>query len=274
MKFKIIAYNILTGLCDWDFSNKLPVIDKKRLSLAKKLIKQENPDILCLTEAFFSSKNYKGVYMDYQEIFNYPYVDVRKSNVILSKFPIIYSKEFGKQGHNHKGLGLYCQVMVGKKNIPISLIHPNIWANESKRLELIKDLFDEKNNMIICGDFNSISKSDNYSKEFAENFRKKVIFRHNGKGDLKNSNTIMKDTFNPKVVKYIEKKGFVDTYKLKNNKFDFTVPTDFLSKDKSTGIRIDFIFVRWLKVLDAGIIKNSLSEKASDHYPVYAVLEI
>ena len=69
MKVKIIAYNIITGLCDWDFGDKIPVINKERLSFAKRLIKQENPDILCLTEALFSSRNYRGVYIDYQKIF-------------------------------------------------------------------------------------------------------------------------------------------------------------------------------------------------------------
>ena len=64
-------------------------------------------------------------------------------------------------------------------------------------------------------------------------------------------------------------------YKIKNNKFDFTIPTDLMSKNKNGAIRMDYIFcTEDFNVLDSGIIKNNLTEMVSDHYPVYAVLEV
>jgi len=276
MKVKTIAYNLLNGLCDWDFNPyNIPIINKKRLLAAQRLIKEEDPDILCLTEALFSIKNYRGVYMDYQKIFGYPHIDVRDGNTILSKYPIKFSKRIGGQNYKDGGVALYCLMEIGKKTVPISIIHPSFYANESKKTKLIKKLFEEKDPpKIICGDFNSISYSDNYTKEFAENFKEKVILKDSSI-DKKLADKIIRDIFKPKVVKYIEGKGLIDTYLTKNKNFDYTVPTDFCSLDKSTGIRIDFIFVsKDIKILDSGIIKNELSEKASDHYPVYAVLEI
>ena len=45
--------------------------------------------------------------------------------------------------------------------------------------------------------------------------------------------------------------------------------------DKGSGIRIDYIFCSTdFKVLDSVIVKNKLTELASDHYPIYSVLEI
>jgi endonuclease/exonuclease/phosphatase family metal-dependent hydrolase len=66
-----------------------------------------------------------------------------------------------------------------------------------------------------------------------------------------------------------------DTFKVGGGKWACTVPTDLLSRHKDTGVRIDYIFCSSnFKVVNAGVIKNDLTEKASDHYPIYAVLEI
>ena len=274
MKLKIIAYNILTGLCDWSFySKEIPILNKNRIELAKKIIKIENPDILCLTEGLFGMKNYTGVYIDYQKMFNYPYIDIRFSNIILSKYPIVYSEEIKKNG----GSGLISQIKIKNKTISLNIIHhrPSVSVSEKKRLEFVKALFEKVNNpSIILGDLNSLSSSDNYIKNFQYNFKNKVLMSSH-KVNKKTTNKIMKDMLTGKVVKYIESKSLVDTFKIKNKAFDFTIPTDYTSKDKSTGIRIDYIFTHpKIRVLDAGIIKNKLTEQASDHYPIYAILDV
>jgi len=58
-----------------------------------------------------------------------------------------------------------------------------------------------------------------------------------------------------KAVKFILDKDLLDTYKFKNKIFDFTVPTDLRSKNKNSGIRIDYIFCsKDFKILDSGIV--------------------
>jgi len=76
-------------------------------------------------------------------------------------------------------------------------------------------------------------------------------------------------------VKTIREHGLIDTFKAVNKGFDFTIPTDYISNDKSTGIRMDYIFCSEdFRVLEAYVVRNKFTEKASDHYPVVAVLKI
>ena len=45
--------------------------------------------------------------------------------------------------------------------------------------------------------------------------------------------------------------------------------------DASFPHRVDYIFCsKDFKILDSNIIKNKLTEKASDHYPITATVEI
>ena len=91
----------------------------------------------------------------------------------------------------------------------------------------------------------------------------------------KNAEKTIKEMLKRDAVKFVLSKGLIDTHKTKNKVFDFSIPTDFLSKDKSSGIRIDYIFCsEEFKVLNSGIIKNRFTEEASDHYPIFAELEI
>ncbi len=273
MKIKVISYNIMAGFCDWDFKEtSKPVINKSRLENAKKLVKEENPDILCITEAYFASKNYHGIYMDYQKIFGYPYIDIRGTCAILSKYPIVFSSDFNRV----VGKGLIAQIKMKGKDVFIDVVHPKVQFQEEERITYLKEFFKEiKRPLIVAGDFNSISALDKYDKDFIRNFKSKVLVNGFVKMTDEETDKIMKNMLEGKLIKYVESIGLIDSFRVNNKKFDFTVPTDFLSKDKSTGIRIDFIFCSDdIKILKSGIIKNQLSEKASDHYPIYAILDI
>jgi endonuclease/exonuclease/phosphatase family metal-dependent hydrolase len=47
------------------------------------------------------------------------------------------------------------------------------------------------------------------------------------------------------------------------------------SKNKDSSVRLDYVFCsNNFEVVDSGIIKNKSTERASDHYPIYAVLDI
>ena len=72
------------------------------------------------------------------------------------------------------------------------------------------------------------------------------------------------------------KEGLIDTYKSKHlSETNFTMPTDLRSENKDSAVRIDYIFCSGnFKIIDAKIIKKITAEKASDHYPIYSVLEI
>lgn len=271
MKIKIMQYNIRTGFRK---TEKPYEYEGERLKLAKKIVKKENPDILILNEAYFESKNEAGILMNYQKIFNFPFYTHGNykrglspfwGHSVLSKFPIEYSL------NKSEGLaGLFSvKIKVQNKIINLDMVHisPIPYLSNKKQENFIKHVLkNKKDNYILTGDFNSLSSDDEYDKkEMVEAWSK---FE-------KNAKKVIKEMLKRDAVRFVLSSGLVDTYKSKNNLFDFSIPTDFLSKDKSSGIRIDYIFCsKEFNVLDSGIIKNNLTEEASDHYPIFAVLEI
>lgn len=270
MKIKLMQFNIRTG---FRITNKPYSFEGNRLEYAKKLVEKENPDILTINEAYFETKN-NGILMDYKKIFNYPYYahgNYKKGecpfwgSAVLSKFPIVSlnNKNVGLTGY------LRIKIKLDKKIINLDLAHiapiPLLTSKEQEKG--IKNILNKpKKNYLLVGDFNSLSSLDNYDSKKLINSWKKI-----DPDAQKNVIEMLKRD----ALRFALSTGLKDTYKEKNKKFGFTIPTNFLSKDKSTGVRIDYILCsKEFKVIDSGIIKNNLSENASDHYPIYAILEI
>ena len=77
------------------------------------------------------------------------------------------------------------------------------------------------------------------------------------------------------MVKFILSQGLIDSYKIHNQESNYTVPTEFRKNSEDSRVRMDYIFCsKNIKVFDSGIIQNKTTEKASDHYPIFAELEI
>ena len=74
---------------------------------------------------------------------------------------------------------------------------------------------------------------------------------------------IVDELLSRQVQPIIEAKYYKDTYCSNNKKSAYTIPTDYLSKNKDSGIRIDYIFCSPnISISNSGIIKTDLSEKA------------
>ncbi len=271
MKIKIMQYNIRTGFRTF---NEPYDYEGDRIELAKKIIRKEKPDILILNEAYFESKNKIEILMDYQKIFGFPFyahgnyengLSLFWGDALLSKYPIteVTNKSKGMAGLFRTKINVNDKAL----NLDITHVSPIPAITSKKQAAFIKNILkDKKENYVLSGDFNSLSPKDNYKEENLINAWSKFE---------KNAKKLIKEMLKRDAIKYVLSKGLVDTYKKKNKKFDFTIPTDFLSKDKGSGIRIDYIFCsKDFKVLESGIIKNKLTEKASDHYPIYAILEL
>ena len=79
------------------------------------------------------------------------------------------------------------------------------------------------------------------------------------------------------MLKRVISENLIDSYLACNKKYQGTLPTKnyALSKNKTGTMRIDYLFCsKEFKVLESGILKNNFSELASDHYPIYALLEL
>jgi len=275
MKLKIMEYNIKDGFTKEIAKDKF-IYEKYREKSAVRIVKDFDPDILLICEANFIVQHKKinpknPFSTDYKKIFSFPFCSYlikhgHDGSVILSKFPIITmdfsidNRVFGRT-----------ILKMGKKVIIIDNIHPHpIKVNNFNKYRWVKSVLrDKKNPYILIGDFNSLSRLDKYSREYLINFFEPII-KFNLWGEV---DSMMKY----EVVDEILKNGLQDTYKLINRRFDYTCPTSTFKSmgQNEKGIRIDYIFCsKDFKVLDSGIIKNELSEKASDHYPIYAILEL
>ncbi len=265
MILKIINYNILHG---FHTSSKPFELEKERLENVKKLISSENPDILILTEACYGEENKYDILMDYQEIFKFPYYfyggrNIEWGSAILSKYPIIKSENLSEWWVSI----LRTQIKIKNKFLNVDVVHPYPNIDEDGRLKLFKKILKKYElPYILTGDFNAISPEDSYD-------RTKLV--KGFKTFTKDAEKIVDSLLGKKAISYILSKGLKDAFKVKNKSFEFTVPTDFLSKNKDSGVRIDYIFCSMdMRIIDSKIIKNKITETASDHYPVLAVIDI
>ena len=259
MKLRIMHYNIYIG-----FHTRAFKFEPHRKKAAQKLVKEISPDILIIDEAAFDKK------IKYKKSFGFKYLfyapnkssSIKSAIAILSNYPIISSRNMTKTKHSFARV----EIKIGTKKINLDVYHPHPTKTSKERINFLKKhLRKNKNNYILTGDLNSLSPEDKYPKNLLTCFKKlgpKVM--------AEISNSIKKET-----VSYILNQGMIDTFKSKNEKFDFTIPTDYLSKDKSTALRLDYIFCsKDFNILSSKIIKNKLTNQASDHYPVVTDLEI
>jgi endonuclease/exonuclease/phosphatase family metal-dependent hydrolase len=277
MNLKVMYYNILHGFHSEKYqssSNQPFIFHPQRLIAAKQAINNESPDVLVLGEAafgkpFFEKASGKTIHIDYQNEFNFEYYcyvskDYEWGTAILSRFPIQNLKD----ETTDKRTFIKCEI-VGP-NIFLYITHPHPILSEIEKEKFIDDrLRNLKKPCLLVGDFNSLSDDDIYEEE---KLTKAFIKVMGEKAKIK-----IKDMLQCLTIKAVKKHGLLDTFILdkKPKPWDYTIPTDFLSPDKNSGIRIDYIFCSpEIKVIEAEIVKNQWTEKGSDHYPVTAVLNI
>lgn len=227
-----------------------------------------------MTEAYFwpfakkvDLKNLKRVFNNlYNEYTSLAFGQFRWAPIVLSKYLIIkFDTSLSRYQLNYTRTN----IQIGNKPLILDVFHPHPDTTEEQKVEFLGTLLkSEGQRYILTGDFNALSPEDYYDKprliRSYESFMK-------AKGKSKVENMLKSIT-----LKTILKEKLIDTYKAKNSGItDFTMPTDFRSRNKDSAIRIDYIFCSdSFKVLDSGIVKNKLTEMASDHYPIYATLKV
>ena len=260
-------YNILHG-----FHSEKHEFEKERLVAAQEAVKLEDLDILILTEACYGygdKKDY-GIKMDYGKLFEFPnYFFARRGDyewgsAILSKYSIINVNNNKKDKKQH----VRAIIEVKEEQIRVDIAHPHPTLSEEEKLAYFKDIVlpEHEAPYILAGDFNSVSDKDDYS-------RSKIIAAL--KGQVEKPVELVDDKLKRQVIPYLSSLGLMDTYKVAHPRaFSCTIPTDYLSKNKNSGMRMDFIFCTPdFSVEDAYILKNAHTEKVSDHYPTIAILK-
>lgn len=268
MKIKILEYNILNGICTELTPYKF---ENSRLEKIAKTIESENPNILVLCEGYFwpfakkdSLKNIKKVFSKMYNFYAPTENNFRWAPVVLSKFPI---DEFKILSKPHLNL-IRVKLKIKKEILVLDVFHPHPDTTEEQKKEFLQEkLKDIEKNYVLTGDLNALSPEDVYDKKRLIKGYEKFMF---SKGKDK-----VEDMLKSNMIKFILSQGLIDSYKSHNQKTNYTVPTEFRKDSKDSRARMDYIFCsKNLKVLESKIVQNKITERASDHYPIFAELEI
>lgn len=155
--------------------------NKSNIKEVKDLISKSNPDIIGLCESLYRGQTTQNFYDQHFAYGVYKYYACCNErygiNIILSKFPIIFSHDvsLGKDPIKHINRhALFVTINVNDNNLNIILTHLDVYDETEKtrlnQMNLImktiqKFKFD---NCIIMGDFNSLRKSDYSLNEWNE----------------------------------------------------------------------------------------------------------
>ncbi|HSX35244.1 MAG TPA: endonuclease/exonuclease/phosphatase family protein [Candidatus Saccharimonadales bacterium] len=150
---------------------------------------------------------------------------------------------------------------IGGKEISIFNAHLDPWKEDSRAREMARLIAAVKPGRptIITGDFNSLSRQDNYPPDLLTQLQSKGISKF-GAQQLEFS-----------VIDELLQAGFVDVAAALG-KFDTTVPSDFnTDQAHEVPVRVDYMFVTpdlVPFVTEVNCIKTDLTNAISDHYPL------
>ena len=275
MQFKVMYYNIWHGFhSEWQKENptKPFIFYPERLEAAKQAVRDEKPDILVLGEACFSTpfieiSTGKTIHINYQKEFNFPndeYIprEYEWGASILSRFKIKGVDNLTTERRT------FIRSEILAPHIFLDIVHPHPTLSEDEKTEFLKKVVSQdRKNYLLVGDFNALSDEDIYDREQLSMAFARIM------GTAASQK--ISDMLRCEAVRFVRSTGLIDTFRANNSNFDYTIPTDILSPHKNSAIRIDYIFCSPdFKIKEAYILKNSATERASDHYPVVAVLEV
>lgn len=259
---RLVSYNILEGfrpLAGSDAERRR--LDRKRTDAAIEVIAELQPDILILNEALFC-RSHDGRDVDYAALFAFPYetaalYDGAWGNAILSRYPITRSHELRLP--NRGGLTAVIETPAGP--LTVASYHPHPAREpESKAADFAQLVTGLTGPLIVGGDLNCISPEDAIDREtLIEAFRKfhgdatKAVDQFIESGRL--------------VFASLGRQGLHDAIPPTGRRY--SIPTDLINLDKSSGIRIDHILANdAIEVIAGEVVHSEAANRASDHHPV------
>ncbi len=259
---RLVSFNILEGLRPLSSSDsERRRLDRQRADAARMVVCELAPDILVLNEALFC-RSHAGRRIDYAGIFAFPYeaaalYDGAWGNVILSRHPIVKFHEM--RIYNRGGLTAVVDTLAGQLTVASYHPHPHRYP-ENKALDFIQLVAGIEGPLIVCGDLNCISPEDDIDRDqLIAAFRsfsddaERAVNRFIESGKL--------------VFASLGQLGLRDAIQQAGRRY--SIPTDLINSDKSSGMRIDHILVNdAIEVVGGEVVHSPASNRASDHHPV------
>ena len=258
----LISFNILEGFRPVGTADaERRQLDRERATIARDLVHNHDPDILILNEALFC-REYGNRSVDYGTLFEFPFqtsalYDNEWGNAILSRFEIENSEEMKIYNRG----GLIARVATPEGPVTIASYHPHPNRFPIHKAEDFSRLVEGLDGPVVLGgDFNCIHPEDQLDHDLLiSGFRRFSDRPADALGQFVESGQHVFST--------LADHGFEDAIPM--DKRRYTIPTDLISTDKSSAIRIDHILANSrVEILDGEIIQDRDSNRASDHHPV------
>lgn len=259
---RLVSFNILEGLRPLRGADtERRHLDRERADAARAVVSSLDADILVLNEALFC-RSHADKTIDYADLFGYPYeaaalYDGAWGNAILSRHPIARSREL--RIYNRGGLTAVIDTPAGQLTVASYHPHPHRHP-ENKAIDFTRLVAGVTGPLIVCGDLNCISPEDAVDRgQLVEAFRvfssdaEKTADRFIESGRL--------------VFDSLGRLGLKDAIPPAGRRY--SIPTDLINADKSSGIRIDHILANAaIEVVTGEVVHSPASNCASDHHPV------
>lgn len=253
---KLMTYNILNG-------------GEDRFDGIIDIINNESPDFLMINEAntFEREENKKLKLL--AEKTGLPNYHLALSGeydyhvAVFSKLP--FSKLEEIKPLMRAGINIVLKTEIGEVSIIGTHLTP---YTEAQRLPEIKRIIETQKsfpNKILMGDMNSLSPHDGYDESMIKDFNEM---------QMKKFTENRKLCFN--AIHKIESAGYKDVGFLQKQNKIYTAPTSINEANAHSNMRLDYFFVSenlLEKVINYKVLKDDLTEKSSDHYPVIMELE-
>jgi len=265
---RLVSFNILEGFRPISpATSERRLLDRDRVDAARAVIAGLSPDILVLNEALFC-RQYAGQAVDYGQLFDFPFqsaalYDDAWGNAILSRCPIVKSQEMRIYNRG----GIVATIATPEGQLCVASYHPHpARYPENKALDFSRLVEGVTGPIIVCGDLNCISPEDRVERaQLVEAFRS---FSPNPEAAVDQFIESGKQVFSA-----LGKLGLKDAVPPSGRRY--SIPTDFISLDKSSAMRIDHVLANdAIQIIDGEVVQNAASNRASDHHPVLVEFQI
>lgn len=251
-----MTYNILNG-------------GEAGLHLVVDAVKNETPDFLTLNEANTFADQDKKLLKEFAHKTGFRHCELGLSGefdyhvAVFSKYPLTQVKKL-------QPLMRACVISViatelGEISVASLHLTPNTEDLRHPEIDLILGYQGNAKNKILMGDMNSLSPNDAYHPSIVESFNEMQMKKFTTNGKLRFD-----------AISKILSKGYIDSAVQLGKNGAHTAPTAINEHSAHSNMRLDYIFVSeslapYLQ--NYKVVKNELTEKASDHYPVVVELQ-